>query len=234
MKNLCLLIFIVAAVISGSAQERYLKPVDEAAKDPTLVEFREKLIEAAEKKDTKYIISVMDPAIHLSFGGHSGIKDFKEMWQPDAKNSVFWKEFLSILKLGGSFGDVGENGEKYFFAPYIFSNFPDYPDQDIFSDGAVTGTDVNLRAKPSLKGKVIGSLSYNIVRIDYKNSVLGKDPAGIKDPPVPNYEWYKVETLGGKKGYVSADYVRGHVDHRIGFEKKPNGTWKIAFLIAGD
>jgi hypothetical protein len=233
MKHIIVLLLTAVLSIGVSAQEIYLKPVDEAAKDPSLVEFRDKLIAAAERKDTKYVISVMDRDIELSFGGHAGITDFKEMWKPDAKNSVFWKEFLTILKLGGSFGEDIGDGVSRFFAPYTYSNFPDYPELDIFGDGAVIGTDVNLRAEPSMNGKVVGSLSYNIVKIDHKGSVLGSDPPGIKDPPIGAYKWYKVETLGGKKGYVSSDYVRGYIAHRIGLEKR-NGKWKITFFIAGD
>lgn len=230
MKNFIVLLFIAAFAVSGSAQEKYLKPVDDAAKDPSFLEFRTKLIAAAERKDTKYVIGVMDPKIHLSFGGHAGIADFKELWQPDMKGSLFWEELLGVLKNGGALGEETEEGNKTFYAPYTFTNFPDYPDLDIFRDGAVIGTNVNLRNKPSLKSKVIGSLSYNIVMIDHGNSVMKKAVPGID---MRTYEWYKVETLGGKKGYVHADYVRGHVDYRIGFEKQ-KGKWKITMFIAGD
>lgn len=230
MKNIIVLLFVAVLAASGSAQEKYLKPVDEAAKDPSFVEFRTNLIAAAERKDTKYVIAAMDPKIELSFGGHQGIADFKEMWKPDAKNSLFWNEFLTILKNGGSFGeDTGDNVSR-FFAPYTYSEYPDDPEVDLFRDGIVIGTDVNLREKPSTKSKVVGSLSHNIVKIDFQKSVLKKRPAGID---MDEYAWYKIETFGGKKGYVSGDYVRGGVDYRIGFEKK-NGKWRMTFFLAGD
>lgn len=224
-------IFAIAVLAAAmSAQEIYIKPVDEAAKDPSLVEFRDKLIDAAERKDTKYVISVMDPKIHLSFGGHEGIADFKQMWQPDTKGSLFWNELLAVLKNGGAFGEDTDEGNKTFYAPYTFTSFPDYPEMDIFRDGAIIGKDVNLRDKPSLNAKVIGSLSYNVVMIDHQGSVMKKKTPGIE---MDTYEWYKIETLGGKKGFVHADYVRGHVDYRIGLEKQ-NGKWKITMFIAGD
>jgi len=225
-------LFFAVAVFAAamSAQEIYIKPVDEAAKDPSLMEFRSKLIDAAERKDMKYVISVMDPKIKLSFGGHEGIADFKQIWQPDIEGSLFWNELLAVLKNGGVFGKDTEDGNKTFYAPYTFTSFPDYPELDIFRDGAIIGKDVNLRAKPSLNAKVIGSLSYNVVMIDHQGSVMKKKTPGID---METYEWYKVETLGGKKGFVHADHVRGHVDHRIGLEKQ-NGKWKITMFIAGD
>ncbi len=228
MKNLIVLLFVAVFAVSGSAQEKYLKPVDDAAKDPSFVEFRTNLIAAAERKDTKYVIAAMDPKIELSFGGHQGIADFKEMWKPDAKNSLFWKELLAILKLGGIFDDSVP--PVTFVAPYTFSDFPNDPALDAFRDGIVIGTDVNLREKPSTKSKVVGSLSHNIVKIDFEKSVLKKKRAGID---MEEYAWFKVETFGGKKGYVSADYVRLALDYRMGFEKQ-DGKWKITFFIAGD
>ena len=230
MKNFIVFLFVAVLAVSGSAQEKYLKPVDDAAKDPSFVEFRSKLIAAAERKDTKYVIAAMDPKIELSFGCDVGAADFKKLWKPDAKNSLFWNEFLTILKNGGSFGeDTGDNVSR-FFAPYTYSELPDDPEVDLFRDGIVIGTDVNLREKPDIKSKVVGSLSYNIVKIDFERSVLKKKPAGSD---IYDYAWYKVESFGGKKGYVSGDYIRGGVDYRIGFEKK-NGKWRMTFFLAGD
>ena len=45
--------------------------------------------------------------------------------------------------------------------------------------------------------------------------------------------WYKIETLGGKKGFVSAEFVRSPIDYRACFEKK-NGKWKMTAFVAGD
>jgi len=227
MKNFIVILFVAVFAVGGMAQEKYLKPVDEAAKDPSFVEFRTKLIAAAERKDTKYVMAAMDPKIELSFGGHVGAADFKELWKPDSKNSLFWKEFLTILKNGGSFGEDTGDDVSRFFAPYTYSEFPDDPEIDMFRDGIVIGTDVNLRESPDTKSKIIGTLSHNIVKIDFERSVLKKNPAGI------DYAWYKIETFGGKKGFVSGDYIRGGVDYRIGFEKK-NGKWRMTFFLAGD
>ena len=66
----------------------------------------------------------------------------------------------------------------------------------------------------------------NIVKVDYENSVSdGKQE--------PTYSWLKVETLGGKKGFVGAEFVRSPIDYRAIFVKE-KGKWKMSTFVAGD
>ena len=70
--------FLIALIASlANAQERYVKPQDEAAKDPSFLAFRTKLIAAAERKDTAYLLSIVDRRIKNGFGGQDGIANFK-------------------------------------------------------------------------------------------------------------------------------------------------------------
>lgn len=210
---------------SAAAQERYVRPVDDGKKDPTFVEFRNRLIKAAENRDSKFILSILDPKIRLSFGGQAGIADFKEIWKIDAPNSKFWDEFLPVIRNGGTFyTERGSTTRRQFYAPYIFTSFP--IDLDAYEYQAILGSAVNLREKPDAASLVIASLSYNVVKIDYDNSI--KRPGTDAE-----YEWFKVETLGGKKGFVRSEYVRGTFDYRAAFNKK-QGKWKMTAFIAGD
>ena len=222
MKYLLFLCFVVFGFFNAFGQERYVRPIDEAAKDASFLAFRTKLIEAAKRRDTKYILSIVDRKIEISFGGLVGIEDFKKTWKLSNSNSEFWKEFLAVITNGGTF--VEESGSKMFFAPYTFGTFPE--DLDGFEYSAIFGNNVNLRAKPDLRSKAIAQLSYNVVKVDYQNSVKKK---GAKD----EYSWLKIETLGGKKGFVKAEFVRSPIAYRAGFEKK-NGKWKMTVFIAGD
>jgi hypothetical protein len=217
--SLC--IAVLFAVIAVPAQERFAKPVDEAGKDPSFLAFRTKLIAAAERKDLKYVIGVMDPKIELSFGGHSGIKGFHELW---TNKDEFWSEFLPVLKNGGQFAPATEASGKMFVAPYSFSNWPDL---DAFDHHMIFGSSVNLREKPAMDAKVLHGLSYNIVKI------IGAQPERTEEQLDIQADWYKIETLGGKKGWVKAEFVRSPIGYRAGFEKK-NGQWKMTFFIAGD
>ena len=112
-------------------------------------------------------------------------------------------------------------------APYLFNSFPD--DIDAFTHMAIFGNNVNLRERPSKDAPIVETLSYNIVTIDYENSV--KVESALEGEG--SFQWYKVETLGGKKGFVKSEFVRSSIDFRAGFEKK-RGVWKMVFFIAGD
>ncbi len=90
----------------------------------------------------------------------------------------------------------------------------------------IFGNNVNLRAKPDLSGEVVSQLSYNVVKVDYENSIG-------KNGEEQTYSWLKVETLGGKKGFVSAEFVRSPIDYRAIFTKE-KGKWKMTAFVAGD
>lgn len=220
MKILSLIFLIVFGFFSLTAQERFVKPIDEAKTDASLLAFRTKLIEAARRRDAKYVLSVLDPNIKNSFGGDGGIEEFKEKWKINDANSEFWNEFTPVINNGGNFFD--ESDDKLFIAPYSFQAFPD--DLDAFNHSVIFGSNVNLRSRADANSKVVEKLSYNIVEI--LNSVKSKSDSE-KD------EWYEIKTLGGKTGFVNAAYVRSPIDYRAGFEKK-NGKWKMTFFLAGD
>lgn len=222
MKALLAGAFLLLMFVEVSPQERYVLPVDEAKQDASFFAFREKLIDAAERRDAAFIMSILDPKIELSFGGDAGIADFKRIWKITSKNSEFWDIFLKVIRNGGSFSRQG--GITTFYAPYTFGGFPE--DLDAFEHEVIFGRNVNLREGPDADSPVVASLSYNIVKVDYKNSV--KEKAGEE-----RYSWLRIETLGGKKGFVKSEFVRSPIDYRAGFEKK-RGVWKMVAFIAGD
>ncbi len=223
MKKIIFLCVVFLFASSVFAQERYVKPVDEAAKDASFLAFRKKLIAAVDKKDAKFIYSILDPKIELSYGGDAGIADFKRMWEPEKKTSKFWDEFARVIKNGGAFYEVEGRKLGGFAAPYTYSNFPDSPDLDLFEHHIIFGNNVNLREAPSMDAKVIERLSYNIVALTGNKLKPGDEEA----------DWYQIKTLGGKAGWVKAEYVRSPIGFRAGFEKK-RGQWKMIFFIAGD
>ncbi|MDQ3087657.1 MAG: SH3 domain-containing protein [Acidobacteriota bacterium] len=214
-----LLLFLGVSIDVSAQKERFVRPVDEGKQDKSFSAFRVKLIEAVKKRDKKYLLSVLDPNVKNSFGGDGGIEEFKEMWEIDSSKSKLWDELRVVLSNGGGFQD-----KNTFAAPYSFVFFP--ADLDAFEQQVIFGNNVNLRAKPDKSAKVISQLSYNIVKVDYENSVSdGKQE--------PTYLWLKVETLGGKKGFVSAEFVRSSIDYRAIFVKE-KGKWKISAFVAGD
>lgn len=218
-----LLSFLLLIIsLNVAAQERYVSPVDEGKTDASFNAFREKLISAVKNRDTKYLLSVLDRNIKSSFGGDNTIEDFKRMWKIDSPKSKVWGELLAVLTNGGKF--TREGNDILFSAPYSFTHFPD--DLDAFEYRIIFGNNINLRAQPDLKAKTVARLSYHIVKVDYENSVKINNDEN-------EYSWLKVETLGGKKGFVKTELVRSPIDYRAIFEKQ-NGKWKMITFIAGD
>lgn len=209
----------------AAAQNRKLYPVDEAAQDRSFKVFRDKLLRAARKKDKEFILSILDPKIQLSFGGDSGISDFKKMWKLDEPDNQFWNELITVLELGGSFETV--EGHREFVAPYVTSKWPDNQDiGDFFEYVAVIGTNVRLRAEPSLNAAVVASLSYDIVKM------FAPQPTG-EAVKKDGFNWVKIMTGDGKQGYLADKYIRSPVDYRA-FFRKIKGSWRMTVFIAGD
>lgn len=218
--------FLLALAFSDAfAQERKVLPVDEGKLDASFSAFRQKTLDAAKRRDAKYILSIVDAKIQNTFGDNNGIEGFKEMWNLASPESRFWDEFITVLSNGGAFFKrKGAPQRQIFHAPYTFTQFPE--DLDAIEYQSIFGNNVNLRSRPEASAPVIASLSYNVVRVDFENSVKDPNKEG-------EYLWLKIETLGGKKGFVSPRYVRSPIDYRAVFEKR-NGRWKLVVFIAGD
>jgi hypothetical protein len=220
MKIFVFFFLIVFGFLSLPAQERYVLPVDEAKKDTSFFAFRTKLVEATKKRDAKFVLSIVDRNIKNGFGGNDGIAEFIKAWKINSPSSEFWSEFLPVITGGGSFIKDGSN--KLFFAPFTFNSFPE--NIDAFSHSVIFGTKVSLRSKADANSRAVANLSYNIVEIleSVKDSNNSEKVA-----------WYEVKTLGGKRGFVKAEFVRSPIDYRAGFERK-NGKWKMTIFVAGD
>lgn len=214
-------VFTINAV---AQKERQVLPVDEGKKDASFSAFREKLIAAVKRRDVVFLLETLDRDVQGSFGGDSGIADFKRLWKLDKPNSGLWSELLTVLTNGGTFMKDAGAKNKQFCAPYSFSTFP--PDLDAFEYQMIFANNVNLRARPDTKAAATDRLSYHVVRVDYENSVKVPNREG-------EYSWLKIETLSGKKGFVSAEFVRSPIDYRGRFEKI-NGKWKMTVFLAGD
>lgn len=214
---------LVVALCASAAptRARKLYPVDEARRDQSFWTFRERLRRAVRERDEKFVVSILHPRVELSFGGHQGVKDFREMWLGRESRGDLWKELGDVLRLGGAF--EAATGRKSFCAPYTFLKFP--RDADVFEHGAITGKNVRVRARPDPRAPVIETLSYDVVKAEFFVGVgeSGEGAAG----------WVKVTTPGGRAGYVAEEYIRSPVDYRACFGKY-RGRWLMTAFIAGD
>lgn len=197
-----------------------LHPIDEGQKDPSFHGFRQKLLEAISRKDAKFLLSVVDPNIQISFGGEEGFKAFREFWKPEDANSEVWNTLAQLLRLGGTFGE----SKNEFWAPYVFTRFPE--DYDGFDFSAIIAKDVDVRSEPNDKAPMLASLSYDIVL-----NLSGSGSSEAKNKADTN--WVLIRLPDGREGFVSAQFIRSPTDYRAGF-KKTGGNWLLTHLVAGD
>jgi hypothetical protein len=185
-----------------------LLPVDVATSDPSLVAFRDELLAAVRKRDAGAVVALSDPKIRTSFGGGGGAADLRKALQEPG----VWEDLERLLTQGGQF--VGEGEQRSFWAPYVYSAWPDA--HDAFQFLAVTGEDIPLHQSADASSPVIATLAHDIVERKEKQG-----------------DWQQVKTADGHTGWVEARSVRSPVGYRAGFLKIA-GKWKMNALVAGD
>ena len=195
----------------GSRITPMLKPVDEASRRADFVEFRRRLQDAVTRKDATAVLAAVDPGVRISFGNSGGAQAFKAE-VIDNRAQDFWKEFGTILRLGGRF-----RTNDAFDAPYTFSAWPE--NLDSFECLAIIGTRVRLRDAPRLDARIVTQLDFAIVRFT---------PAEAETPG-----WRGVQLADGRAGYVSSQYVRSPVDRRALFQFH-DGQWWLMAYVDGD
>jgi len=210
-----LLVFVMCAAAYAAQDRRALVPVDEAVSRPDFFTFRARLATAVAERSPAAILDAVHPQIKNSFGGDGGIEEFKQMWRLEQPDSTFWKEFGTVLALGGSFDGAGA-----FTAPYTFSRWPD--DIDAFDYVAVVGSDVRIRTLPRADAPVLRQVSHFILQLD-------NEPSSQSGP---GEDWTAVK-IDGKKGYVATRFVRSPTDYRATF-RYTDGRWWLVFFVAGD
>lgn len=196
---------------AAPAQVAKLLPKDEAARNPELFAFRARLQAAVARHDAEAVLATVDPNVKNSFGGNDGITEFRRTWRLPGGESELWGVLGSLLALGGAF-----QNENTFVAPYVFTEWPE--NVDPFEHVAVLGTDVRVRAAPSLDSPVLTALSFDVVRR------AGASQGG---------EWTAVRLRDGRTGYVASRFLRSQIDYRA-FLSRQSGQWRLVLLLAGD
>lgn len=194
---------------------RRLCPVDEGTSDPSFASFRDAMRTAIANKDANALLAMVDPKIRTTFGAGGGLEDFKTAWKLESKESRLWRELDQILSMGGTLG--GEEAPPSFWAPYIYSAWPETI--DAFSYVAATRAGVPVRERADDSAAEVASLDWEIVeRIDSARE---------------NETWVHIRTEKGIEGFVASSDVRSPVGYRAGFSRR-SGEWKMDALVAGD
>lgn len=202
-----------------------LRPVDESGADPGFAEFYRRFQAAVAARDVQQLLPMVHPRIRISFGDDGGIAAFRKAWKLDTEPaaSPLWPILADILRLGGTFVDTERT---MFFAPYVYSRFPEQ--FDAFRYVAVTGEDVSVRVEPRPDAGVVERVSYLVV----EQLSTGEAPPRV-EADGRSYTWVKVGLPSGKVGWVLSRDVWSPVGYRAGFRRE-NGNWQMTVLVAGD
>lgn len=209
---------VVAAVVllqplSTAAAFPIIEPVDEAARQPDFLSFRNSLQAAVAERDVEVLLRSVHPDIRNTFGDDNGIEAFRRLWRLDEPDSDLWAELGTVLRLGGTF-----EGPDSFVAPYVFSHWRG--EFDAFDHVAVIGSTVRVRSAPTTESAILTTLSYQILR-------LGGDRG------YPQRPWTAVLLPDGREGFVAASLVRSPVDYRAYFVRTDE-RWQMTLFVAGD
>lgn len=214
---------LALAVTVASAQEaegKKLLPVDEAAKDPSWLNFRRALLDALAKRDRKFLLSVVDRNIRNPLEAPRGIAAFRKQWDLDADDSPLWRALPAALHLGSAWLKP-EEGPRQLCAPYVAVKWPE--DVDPFDYGAITAREALAKSEPSSESKTLATLSYDVLRvIDWE--VADRAPDGKQ-------KWVQVK-LRDKDAYVPEEQIRSPIEHRACFVRTEGG-WRMVALVVG-
>ncbi len=208
------------------AERIHLPPVDQAAKDPDLVQYRNRLRAAIAARDTDAVLALACDDIFLSFGGNGGLAEFRQYLtvppemlseeyrdQAGAMREGYWRDLENTLARPGYF-----DGSNEFWMPLYWQiELPE--DMDPYTTYFVDGTQVLLRAGPSRSDPVVNRLSHELVTVvDYD----------------PDSTYLKVRTGDGQSGYTHRDYLYSIIGYRAQLTRSGNGQWQLCTFVAGD
>jgi len=215
------LALLVGAHTAAWSQERKLPPVDEAASDPTWQRFKKQLLDAVQKRDKQFLLSILDKNVRNQDERSRGIPTFRKQWELDTDDSPVWRELATALQLGGAYMKR-EKGPREFCVPYVLGRWP--PDVHPFDNGVIISRDAAVQAEPSSASVSLGTLSYDIVPVtDWE---MDDKAAGVKQ------KWVKIR-FRDRDGFVPEEQIRSPVEQAACFVKSGNGWRMTAFAPAG-
>ena len=191
-----------------------LAPRNECARVQPLAKFEIQLRAAVAARDADALLALVDDDILLDFGGGSGKIELRSrLSSPDYR---LWDELGAVLRLGCGLTRDAEGGASATW-PWYFSK--DMTRLDAFEAFIVTGDNVRLRSAPSLTAPVIGSVSWDFVR--------------MAEYPEEGAQFAPIETSDGRKGYMASHFLRSLVDYRL-LADRDGDSWRLTVFVAGD
>lgn len=226
----CVLLLAISSAVPAQAQQKpaakppneSFAPRDEAAGDQSWTRFRDRLLEAVQQRDKKFVLGIVDRNVRNGIGQPNGLAEFTRQWEPDADDSPLWRELPRALHLAAVYYSH-ERMSRSLCAPYVLPRWP--KGSDPHGNGAITARETSVRAAPSGSAEIIASLGPSIVRVtDWE--VTDSD-AGIKQ------KWVKIAAQD-REGYIPEEHIRSPLEHLACFRKSEAGWRLTSFLAAGE
>lgn len=223
LKLYCLVFsLLLAAPLPASAADPAFVPRDEAAGDGTWTRFRDRLVEALQQRDRKFVLGVVDRNVRNGIGRPNGIEEFSRQWHINEDDGPLWRELPRALNLAAAYYRH-ERMPRSLCAPYVLPQWP--KSIDPFGHGAITARQSDVRAAPSGAAAIHGSIGHAIVRVaDWE--VADTDPENRQ-------KWVKIQAQN-REGFVPEEHVRSPLEHLACFRKDESGWRLISFLAAGE
>lgn len=214
-----LLIFASSAILAKTYQQQKpvysnisIHPVNELHTVKGLSAFTDKIIQACNKRDTVYLLSIVDEDVVVSHGG--GI------YGKDAFRNEFLRDFNGFEKLkraivlGGTIEKDEENPESdIYLYPYlqsakVYAGKADTIEIDPYLTAVGITNSVSIHSQPSEKSKVKATLAYPLLKLDPANNLT-------------QGTWYKIFTFDSKlSGYVKINQLYHLADITVTIQKK--------------
>ena len=195
---------------------------DEADRDDSFVEYRNALSQSVKFREPEQFVTLVNIRVLGGYDTGQGMQEFAQAWRIDAIDSPLWPTMEQILALGGGF--VRSNKGAQFCAPYVFTDFPETLDPR--THGVVVSDNASLMDEPSFTANVIGSLAYDLVKVDDWKGVSVQTPSGATE------NWVQIKSLKGPQGWLSRKEVRSPLDPHACFVLS-GGKWSMISLVNG-
>jgi len=217
----CFVALVLGAPGAALGQERTLEPVDEGAKDPSWVSFKNRLLNAVAKRDRKFVAGILHSGVRSGMQGGRGVAEFRKQWDLDSEASPLWQELSAALFLGSAWNKRPKT-QAELCSPYVGVRWPS--EADVFTGGAILTKDTLLKAGPSADSATVATLAYNVVVVtDWE---VDDQSPGVKQ------KWVKIKIAYGE-AYVPEEQIRSPIEHTACFVRTEGGWRMIGFGPGG-
>ncbi|MEZ5694398.1 MAG: hypothetical protein R3D99_11310 [Altererythrobacter sp.] len=177
-------------------------------------QFRMALAMATANRDADLLRPLVDPQVHLDFGGGTGWDLLRE--RLDDPDYDLWDELDKVQRLGCGMFSEERGGEMYM--PYYWGVDPGTDDP--YFTYFVIGSGIPLHHGPAANSPLVDRLNWDIVTL-------------IDDGMQKPGDFAHVQFASGRKGFVAWKHLRSLVDYRMIVGRR-DGDWRIVTFIAGD